>query len=133
MGLQKASDKQRATEDANDMQTSTFKSHLPTPNSQALLYLSLAPSLPHGGLRVVAGGMVQLDTEYPRGDRDIVKYCKVFWEAELSNGPQGHLHLQPQEPRTAEDMYKIMSRIVLALRSPSGFRLEIRGRWGQQR
>lgn len=52
---------------------------------------------------------------------------------ERSNGPQGHLHLQSQEPPTAEDMYKVTSRIVLALRSPSGFSLEIRGRWGQQR
>lgn len=62
-----------------------------------------------------------------------MKYCKVFREAEENNGPQGHLHLQPQKPPTAEDMYKVTSRIVLALRSPSGFRLEIRGRWGQQR
>lgn len=49
---------------------------------------------------------------------------------EESSGPQGHLHLQPQEPPTAEDMYKVTSRIVLALRSPSGFSLEIRGGWG---
>lgn len=39
-------------------------------------------------------------------------------------------------PSPAEDMYKVTSRIVLALESPSGFSLEIRGggssdgRWG---
>lgn len=56
---------------------------------------------------------------------------------EEGSGPQGHLRLQPQESPTVEDMYKVTSRIVLALRSPSGFRLEIRGgqgssdrRWG---
>lgn len=47
---------------------------------------------------------------------------------EGSDGPQGHIHLQPQEPPTAEDMYKVTSRIVLALISPSGFSLEIWGR-----
>lgn len=75
MGLQKASDKQRATEDANDMQMSTFKSHLPTPNSQALLYGSLAPSPPHGGPGVVAGGTVQLDTAIPTWGW---RYCEIL-------------------------------------------------------
>lgn len=41
-------------------------------------------------------------------------------------------HLQSQQPRTVEDMYKMVSRIVLALKSPSGLTVEIRGK-GQQR
>lgn len=49
-------------------------------------------------------------------------------------------HLQSQQPQTVEDMYKVVSRIVLALKSPSGLRVEIRGkgaaaigggRWGR--
>lgn len=44
----------------------------------------------------------------------------------------GRPHLQSQQPRTVEDMYKVVSRIVLALKSPSGLSVEMRGR-GQQR
>lgn len=33
----------------------------------------------------------------------------------------------PRSPQTAENIYKVTSRIVLALKSPSGFSLEIRG------
>lgn len=49
-------------------------------------------------------------------------------------------HLQSQQPRTVEDMYKVVSRIILALKSPSGLMVEIRdkgaagiggGRWGR--
>lgn len=49
-------------------------------------------------------------------------------------------HLKSQQPQTVEDMYKVVSRIVLALKSPSGLRVEIRGkgaaaigggRWGR--
>lgn len=56
-----------------------------------------------------------------------MKYCKVFLTGREEQWPQDHLHLQSQELPIAEDMYKVTSRIVLALRSPSGFRLEIRG------
>lgn len=37
-------------------------------------------------------------------------------------------HLQSQQPQTVEDMYKMVSRIVLALKSPSGLTVEIRGK-----
>lgn len=39
-------------------------------------------------------------------------------------------HLQSQQPLSVEDMYKVVSRIVLALKSPSGLRVEIRGKGG---
>lgn len=44
-------------------------------------------------------------------------------------------HLQSQQPQTVEDMYKMVSRTVLALKSPSGLRGKGAaaiggGRWG---
>lgn len=39
----------------------------------------------------------------------------------------GRPHLQSQQPLAVEDMYKVVSRIVLALKSPSGLSVEIRG------
>lgn len=44
----------------------------------------------------------------------------------------GRPHLQSLQPQMVEDMYKVVSRIVLALKSPSGLSVEMRGR-GQQR
>lgn len=46
---------------------------------------------------------------------------------EGSRGPPSGPHLQPQQPPTVEDMYKVISRIVLAHGPPSGLSLEI---WG---
>lgn len=51
---------------------------------------------------------------------------------EGSSGPVGRPHLQSLQPQMVEDMYKVVSRIVLALKSPSGLSVEMRGR-GQQR
>lgn len=46
---------------------------------------------------------------------------------EGSNGSVGRPHLQSQQPLAVEDMYKVVSRIVLALKSPSGLSVEIKG------
>lgn len=59
---------------------------------------------------------------------------------EGSNGPVGRPPPPISAAPTVEDMYKVVSRIVLALKSPSGLRVEIRdkgaaaiggGRWGR--
>lgn len=72
IGLQKASEKPRAAEDANDMQMSAFKSHLPTPrpyfSSPWLLPLLL-------GVWAVVGGIVQLDTAIPTCGW---RYCEIL-------------------------------------------------------